>query len=76
MVEELDDLYKIILLALDHLVAEKKKVERTYNKRVQPKSFKVGELIWKVVLSISHKNHSLETGLLIGKVLLLFLKFY
>lgn len=31
---ELDDLDKVRLLALDHLVAEKKKVERTYNKSV------------------------------------------
>lgn len=38
---ELDDLDKIILFLLNHLVVEKKKVERAYNKRIYVP--KVGE---------------------------------
>lgn len=34
MIANLDDLDKVRLLALDHLVAKKKKMERTYNKKV------------------------------------------
>lgn len=59
MMEKLDNLDEIKLLALDHLVVEKKKMERTYNKRVQPKSFKVGGLVWKVILPIGHQDHFL-----------------
>lgn len=55
MMLELDDLDKIRLLALDHLVVEKK-VEKTYNKRVWPKSFKLGDLVWKVILPLGHKD--------------------
>lgn len=57
---KLDDLEEIKLLALDYLVAEKKKVERTYNKIVWLKFFKVGYLIWKVILPIGHKDHYLR----------------
>lgn len=45
MLAKLDDLDETRFLALDHLNVEKKKVERTYNKLVWPKSFKEGDLV-------------------------------
>ena len=38
------------LQELDHIMIQKKKVARAYNKRVRRKSFEEGELVWKVVL--------------------------
>ena len=42
------------LQALDHIMIQKKKVSRAYNKWVRRKNFEEGELVWKVVLPI-HK---------------------
>lgn len=57
MMAKLDEFDEVRLLALDHLVAKKKKkeekVEGIYNKRVKWKSFKVGDLVWKVILPVS-----------------------
>lgn len=60
MMVELDDLEEIKLFALDHLMAEKKKLEKTYNKKVRLKSFKVNELVSKVPLPVGHKDQFLE----------------
>lgn len=59
MMAELNDLDEVRLLALDHLVAKKKRVERTYNKNIRLKSFMIGNLVWKVILSIGYKVHHL-----------------
>ena len=48
-----------ILQALDHIMIQKKKVARAYNKRVRRKSSEEGELIWKVVLPIGAKDREL-----------------
>lgn len=52
-------------------------VERTYNKRVQQKSFKVGDLVWKAILPLGDKDPQLgkwspnwEGPYVISKVLL------
>ena len=47
------------LQALDHIIIQKKKVARAFNKRVRRKSFEEGELVWKVVLPISAKDREL-----------------
>lgn len=39
---------------------QKKKVERAYNRRVKHKLFKEGDLVWKLVLPIRHKDRSLS----------------
>ncbi|XP_050211888.1 uncharacterized protein LOC126662045 [Mercurialis annua] len=44
------------LTALDHLEAQKRRVERAYNKRVKRKTFSVGDIVWKAVLPIGHKD--------------------
>ena len=45
--------------ALDHIMIQKKKVVRAYNKRVKIKSFEERELVWKVVLLIGAKDREL-----------------
>ncbi|XP_055959724.1 uncharacterized protein LOC130014811 [Mercurialis annua] len=59
MVLEALDLDEERLLALDHLEAQKKRVERVYNKRVKSKSFLFDQLVWKVILSIGAKKEGL-----------------
>ncbi|XP_050211341.1 uncharacterized protein LOC126661533 [Mercurialis annua] len=50
------DLDEERLTALDHLEAQKRRVERAYNKRVKRKVFTVGDMVWKAVLPIGHKD--------------------
>ncbi|XP_050229198.1 uncharacterized protein LOC126678339 [Mercurialis annua] len=50
------DLDEERLTALDHLEAQKRRVERAYNKRVKRKVFTVGDIVWKAVLPIGHKD--------------------
>ncbi|XP_050211577.1 uncharacterized protein LOC126661754 [Mercurialis annua] len=50
------DLDEERLTALDHLEAQKRRVERAYNKRVKRKIFTVGDIVWKAVLPIGHKD--------------------
>ncbi|XP_050218777.1 uncharacterized protein LOC126669364 [Mercurialis annua] len=50
------DLDEERLTALDHLEAQKRRVERAYNKRVKRKVFTIGDIVWKAVLPIGHKD--------------------
>ncbi|KAK9682451.1 hypothetical protein RND81_10G074400 [Saponaria officinalis] len=43
--------------ALNSLIKQKKLTTESYNKRVRKKSFKVNDLVWKVRLSMGHKDH-------------------
>ena len=43
------------LQAFDHIMIQKNKVARAYNKRGRRKCFEEGELIWKVMLPIGSK---------------------
>jgi hypothetical protein len=38
---------------------QKKKVAIAYNKRIKPKSFSVGDMVWKVILPPGTKDHFL-----------------
>ncbi|XP_050211616.1 uncharacterized protein LOC126661793 [Mercurialis annua] len=60
MVIESLDLDKERLTALDHLEGQKRRGERAYNKRVKPKSCVVGDLVWKAILPIVHKDRRFE----------------
>ena len=44
------------LQALEHIMIQKKKVARAYNKRVRRKNFEEGELVWQLVLPIGAKD--------------------
>ncbi|XP_028055302.1 uncharacterized protein LOC114259485 [Camellia sinensis] len=53
---ELQDLEGKRIVAFNHLVAQKKKVERSYNKKVKSKLFCKGELVWKNILPVGFKS--------------------
>ena len=40
----------------NYMLVHKNKVAQTYNKRVKRKSFKVGDLVWKIIISIGSKD--------------------
>ncbi|KAG5536715.1 hypothetical protein RHGRI_024220 [Rhododendron griersonianum] len=53
---ELDGLEESIIDALNNIQAQKKKMERIYNKRVHEKSFAEGDLVWKAILPLDKKK--------------------
>ncbi|XP_059654615.1 uncharacterized protein LOC132301374 [Cornus florida] len=46
MLVELEDLNEVRLNVLYHIIAQKKKVVRSYNKKVKAKTFVEGDLVW------------------------------
>lgn len=57
---QLDDLDEIRAAALDHMIAQKKRVTRGYNKHVRVKQFAIGNLVWKTVFL--HNTHTQAFG--------------
>ena len=45
--------------AFNYMLIRKNKVPQTYNKRLKRKSFKVGELVWKIILQVGSKDEEL-----------------
>ena len=70
MKDELDDLAGHRLKALMSIEENKKRVARWYDKKVKAKEFANGDLVWKLISPIGTKSSKLESGLLIGKVLI------
>lgn len=56
MFAELDSLDEMRLLALDHLSVQKMRIARAYNKKVKPKSFEEGELVFQTILPLDTKD--------------------
>ncbi|XP_058208164.1 uncharacterized protein LOC131321176 [Rhododendron vialii] len=56
MYRELDGLEESRIDALNNIQAQKKKLERIYNKRIQEKSFAEGDLVWKAILPLDKKK--------------------
>ena len=56
MLAELENLDVVRLSALDHIKAQKRRVERAYNKRVRVKTFSEGDLVWKTILPVGKKD--------------------
>ncbi|XP_058220015.1 uncharacterized protein LOC131330449 [Rhododendron vialii] len=56
MLMELEDLDEVRLAALDHMLVQKRRVTRSYDKRVRKKSFTEGDLVWKAVFPLGEKN--------------------
>ncbi|XP_059658694.1 uncharacterized protein LOC132305027 [Cornus florida] len=48
MLVELENLDEVHLNALDHIITQKKKVMRAYNKKVKTNTFVEGNLVWQV----------------------------
>ena len=46
--------------AFKYMLIQKNKVAQTYNKRIKKKNFEVGELVWKIILSVGSKDKKLS----------------
>ena len=56
MMAEIDDLDKAQVVALNSIILQKQKVIKSYNRRVRPKTFAIGDLVWKVILPLGTKD--------------------
>ncbi len=59
MLAELDDIDEQQIAALNSIMIQKKKVALAYNKRIKPRSFSVGDMVWKVILPLETKDYFL-----------------
>ncbi|XP_050916398.1 uncharacterized protein LOC127131525 [Lathyrus oleraceus] len=59
MLDELVDLDEERLNALELLKRQKKRVEKSYNKKVNFKTFSPEDLVWKVILPMDRKDRAL-----------------
>ena len=57
MMDNIDEITDKRLKALKEIEKDKLRVARAYNKKVRPKSFQVGELVWKTILPLGTKSN-------------------
>ena len=57
MVDETEDLVQSRLRTLAKVSKDKERVARHYNKKVVPKSFSEGELVWKLILPVRTRDN-------------------
>jgi hypothetical protein len=56
MNDNVEDLTELRLWSLEKIKENKIKVARAYNKKVKPKEFQVGDLVWEAVLPLGTKD--------------------
>ena len=56
MSDNVEYLTELRLWSLEKIKENKAKVARAYNKKVKPKEFQVGELVWEAVLPLGTKD--------------------
>ena len=56
MNDNVEDLTELRLWSLEKIKENKAKVARAYNKKVKPKDFQVGHLVWEAVLPLGTKD--------------------
>jgi hypothetical protein len=56
MSDNVEDITKLRLWLLEKMKENKAKVARAYNKKVKPKEFQVGDLVWEAVLPLGTKD--------------------
>jgi hypothetical protein len=56
MVDNIDEVTDKRMRALKEIEKDKARVARAYNKKVRPKSFQVGELVWKMIFPLETKD--------------------
>jgi hypothetical protein len=56
MMAEIDALDEAQVVALNSIILQKQKVIKNYNRRVRPKIFAIGDLVWKVILPLGTKD--------------------
>jgi hypothetical protein len=54
--DNIENLTELRLWSLEKTKENKAKVARTYNKKVKPKEFQVGDLVWEAVLPLGTKD--------------------
>ncbi|XP_072054936.1 uncharacterized protein [Arachis hypogaea] len=59
MFDELNELDLEQILALENIIRQKESVARSYNRQIKEKSFKIGELVFKVILPMEKKSRFL-----------------
>ncbi|KAI4330398.1 hypothetical protein MLD38_028688 [Melastoma candidum] len=57
---DIDHLERMRAKATDKMEAQKTRIMRYYNKRVQSESFKEGDLVWKMILPIGTRDYFLK----------------
>jgi hypothetical protein len=58
MSDNIEDLTELRLWSLEKIKENKAKVARAYNKKVKPKEFQVGDLVWEAVLPLETKDEA------------------
>jgi hypothetical protein len=53
---EMDDLDEAQVSAVNSIILQKQKVIKSYNRRIRPKTFAIGNLVWKVILPLGTKD--------------------
>ena len=56
MMVEMDDLDEAQVAALNSIILQKQKVTKSYNRRIRPKNFAIGDLVWKIILPPGTKD--------------------
>jgi hypothetical protein len=56
MSDNVEDIMELRLWSLEKIKKNKDKVARAYNKKVKPKEFQVGDLVWEAVLPLGTKD--------------------
>jgi hypothetical protein len=56
MIAEMDDLDEAQVAALNSIILQKQRVIKNYNRKVRPKTFAIGDLVWKVILPFGTKD--------------------
>ena len=56
MMAKMDDLDEAQVVALNSIILQKQKVIKSYNRRIRPKTFAIGDLVWKVILPLGTKD--------------------
>jgi DNA-directed RNA polymerase subunit K/omega len=57
LMDNIDEVTDQTLQALQEIEKDKIRVARAYNKKVKLKSFQVGDLVLKIILPVSTKDH-------------------
>jgi hypothetical protein len=76
MNDNVEDLTELRLWSLEKIKENKAKVARAYNKKIKPKEFQVGDLVWEAVLPLGLRMQRMTNGLQIGMGLIELTKSY
>ena len=58
MFDKLSELENERLRTLENIIWQKETIVRSYNQRIKVKTFKGGDLMWKLILSMERKSRT------------------